>query len=357
VITPFGVPWEDLTLRQVTAFFAEPREEAQTWDAKGTTITAEQVRKSVCGFANSVLGGFVVLGVSQLDKKLGTWAVEGWEPRDEAQQWVTDCIRGGMDPIPAFDVCPFKLDPLKSVVVVRVWPVAVPPCVTVEGYMYERVGTSTAQVRDSAALHRLFERGAEAERRAREVSIEGRTDFGSKPLERDHQVVLALASPSLRTDIPNLAFRKSVADTAATQIAGLPHEAPRPEFIERLTRVDQHCLTVATESRVAGRDGYTVRIRDRGSVAVGYANPEIASGLVWIEDAAKRFAALWGVAGAVLSSMDAIGPAYLAVRLSDDKFGSVESEWWTSVDVSGDTIEAIVRQARRTRGKWDWEPE
>jgi hypothetical protein len=41
VDTPFGAPWEELAIEHLVAFFATPREESQTWDAKGTTITAD----------------------------------------------------------------------------------------------------------------------------------------------------------------------------------------------------------------------------------------------------------------------------------------------------------------------------
>jgi hypothetical protein len=92
-----------------------------------------------------VLGGYVVLGVTQVDKRAGTWAVDGWIPPDETHQWLTDCIRGHVDPPPTFEVESFKLEDGRAVAVVRVWSAPVPPCITSEGYVLDDTIASIAR--------------------------------------------------------------------------------------------------------------------------------------------------------------------------------------------------------------------
>src|SRR5688500_16774537 len=97
--SPFGAPWDRLDLDDVQRFLAEPREEGQLWEAKGTAIAPRTVRKSVCGFANTLLGGYLVLG-AEGDRKTWTWTLTGWDPPGEPHQWVTDCLRNLLDPLP-----------------------------------------------------------------------------------------------------------------------------------------------------------------------------------------------------------------------------------------------------------------
>ena len=97
--TPFGAPFEELELAHLTTYFEELRAETLAWEAKGGQIRPEHVRDGVCGFANSVLGGYLVLGVSRADPKAKAgercrYKVDGWEQEDPAT-WIGSCIGYG----------------------------------------------------------------------------------------------------------------------------------------------------------------------------------------------------------------------------------------------------------------------
>ena len=62
--TPFGAPWDALSLEVLRAFFAQAGDETLTWEAKGGIVHKEQVLKAASAFGNSLLGGFLVLGVA-----------------------------------------------------------------------------------------------------------------------------------------------------------------------------------------------------------------------------------------------------------------------------------------------------
>jgi hypothetical protein len=58
---PWDVPWEQLVLEDLRAFFAHAGDEGLTWEAKGTElIHRKEIRRHACGFANQ-LGGYLIL--------------------------------------------------------------------------------------------------------------------------------------------------------------------------------------------------------------------------------------------------------------------------------------------------------
>jgi hypothetical protein len=65
--SPFGVPWDELTLDKLQAFLHKdpPPTEGQPWEAKGYTITKEQIHDAVSAFGNTFDGGYPVLGIDQ----------------------------------------------------------------------------------------------------------------------------------------------------------------------------------------------------------------------------------------------------------------------------------------------------
>jgi hypothetical protein len=64
-VTIFGVPWTELDLPDVEAFLEQADDEPLLWEAKGTQLDPNEVRRQVCGFANSHEGGFLILGASR----------------------------------------------------------------------------------------------------------------------------------------------------------------------------------------------------------------------------------------------------------------------------------------------------
>jgi hypothetical protein len=147
--TPFGIAWEHLELHHLRAFLADGPDESLTWEAKGSNVRPEHVRRTICAFANSDLGGYLVLGVSR-DGPSGPWRVGGWTPTSEPSTWVEDCLaNGGVRPRPSIDVRPWPInDGPERVAVVAIRPVAMPPALTAAGEVLVRLSGSSHRVTD-----------------------------------------------------------------------------------------------------------------------------------------------------------------------------------------------------------------
>lgn len=354
--TPFGPSWDVLRLEDLTDFFAGIREEGQTWEGKGEPIRPEHVRRAASGFGNSLLGGYLVLGV-QGNRTKWTWTIEGWQPPDEATQWITNCLAGNVDPLPPFEARSWKMETGKAVSIVRFWPVAIPPCVTVDGQIYERVGSSTPQVKDATSLHRLFDRGQEARVRAWNESRSGRDAFHQvNPVTRPHHVSVTLGCAALPSDISHLAFRQSVADGIAERLRALlliPGLAPM-----RRTVVNQGSVAIWSESGFSSNEGFTVQIRRSGSITAGWSDRDVDSAVDSVAASPYRLEQVWDLAAVAADLLDAAGPTHVSIRLLSRKSGSTDVDRW--VDEPGRTeaaVDAIVREVKRVRGEWEWEPE
>lgn len=101
-MTIFGVPWEELRLADVEAFLAAAGGEPLTWEAKGTTLRAEQITKHVCGFANATDGGYLLL---RFERTSGGWSAAGCAfPGDDPPVWVSSVVRNSLQPRPRINV-------------------------------------------------------------------------------------------------------------------------------------------------------------------------------------------------------------------------------------------------------------
>ena len=163
----FGVPWEELEAEHVEAFLADAVQEGVTWEAKAdderASLRPDSIRKAACGLANQI-GGYVIIGARR--PKGGEWELPGISPlAEEMELWVGQVLRD-LRPTPRFEVKVWPRPAEKVAAVVAIEPVAVPPCMTSQGRIYERVSGETLPVEDPALLDRLFRRGADARARA-----------------------------------------------------------------------------------------------------------------------------------------------------------------------------------------------
>jgi hypothetical protein len=152
----FGTPWSDLGLTELGAFLEVEEDEGMTWETKGTERPSRHdVRKAVSGLANQ-RGGFFIVGVRREARR---WIADGVDfGGEEPRVWLSGVIGRGVDPVPWFDVKAWPVANGKHVAVVNVDPVAVPPCVTSSGQVYERLPGKTEPV-TAPRLAALFERG------------------------------------------------------------------------------------------------------------------------------------------------------------------------------------------------------
>ena len=83
-MTIFGIPWEELQLEHVLAFLNAAGREPLTWEAKGGEVRPEHVTKNVGGFANTVNGGYLLLG---FESSGGAWTATGFKcPGDDPRR-------------------------------------------------------------------------------------------------------------------------------------------------------------------------------------------------------------------------------------------------------------------------------
>jgi hypothetical protein len=236
----FGVPWAELDFADVESFFAEQGEEGLTWEAKGGTFGVHIVRKTSCGFGNSERGGFLILGIEG-DATVG-WRVEGMELSADPELQVGQTIRAGVRPTPPHQLKSWRISGNRSVVIVQLDPVAVPPAITSQGQVYERVTGETVPVRDPARLATLFARGKTAEAEAE--ALAGRAPNNVPILDLvEQELVLpevsfyvAGAAMAYRDDIGSRLFTPetdSLLREAAASLCGLSSEHLSVDMVRR----------------------------------------------------------------------------------------------------------------------------
>ncbi|MGH2885863.1 MAG: hypothetical protein ACRDPA_24745, partial [Solirubrobacteraceae bacterium] len=158
------MPWTELRLDDVRDFLDAAGPEPLLWEAKGGEPSKGEVRLQVCGFANNHEGGFLILGAPQAGNG---WELDGMEFPTDPTTWVTDVVgNGAVRPYPdGLDTKAFVVADRRHLAVVRILPIATPPCNT-GGRVYERVSGQTIPVREPLRLAALFARGDEARQAA-----------------------------------------------------------------------------------------------------------------------------------------------------------------------------------------------
>ena len=271
-MTIFGVDWDDLGLDDVVSFLARAGGEPLTWEAKGGAIRREHVTENVGGFANAIDGGYLLLG---FEKSADAWAASGFEfPGGDPPAWVSRIVGTTLRPRPRIDVRDWPAEAGRAAVV-RVDPVAEPPCVTTDGRVFERVSGETITVRDPAELRRLYDRGASASARAEAIALRTQDVVG---LRDEHGlpcaliVALSVGPVGTAADISGRLFARSLGDRLLEVANGLPHD-PLSFGPGRGRRSDAHidlkqdAVVAATWAEEPGQ-AWTIRASWDGSVVV-----------------------------------------------------------------------------------------
>lgn len=230
-----GVSWEALGEEQLARFLAQAGDEGLTWEVKGgdrqgSWPRPQQIEKAVSGFANSELGGILIIGAERPDRSKPGWVLNGLKPpkEEETELAIAKLIRAGVQPTPGFRVKTFAVAEDRKAAVIAVSPVDRPPAITRDGRVFERTTGATEPVRDPAMLARLFaageQAGAEAEakaqraaRRVLESAVSGELDVGesfrwSEASSQRGQVGLGVAATAYGADIGDRLHRRSFAE-------------------------------------------------------------------------------------------------------------------------------------------------
>jgi hypothetical protein len=166
--TLFDSSWDELSRAEVETFLHSAEDEGLTWEVKGDQRECKwprraQVEKAVCGFANSQLGGVLIIGAHRADKRKPGWALHGLsDPGEEVDLALDRVIRNGIRPVPPFRVKSWLVEASRYAAVVWVEPTDRPPSITRDGRVFERTTGATEPVDDPVALAKLFDAGAQA---------------------------------------------------------------------------------------------------------------------------------------------------------------------------------------------------
>ena len=380
-MTIFGVRWNDLKLEHVEEFFAGAEREPLTWEAKGTELRREHVTRHVCGFANAAEGGYLLLGFELVDER---WRATGCEfPGDDPPVWVSNVVRMTLRPRPRIDVHQWEISEGKRAAVVRVDPVAEPPCVTAGGQLYERVSGETIPVGDPSDVRALYDRGRASAARAEANALRAVEEVAVSALvSSDPFLILALAVAPVGTapDISAKVFAPRADARLEERIAALPGE---PLFSEAgwdgvraiTTRVTQDSVVVETTPGLV--QFWRLRLAWDGSAAgLLRASPGIERG-AWLfadnvfDDGVRSLAS---VVEEAARGIGGYGRAHIVLRPLASQFGLRHGaltrgipapelpptiQRWAEGDQWFDDrlLDTMKRELLRACGFLEWEPE
>jgi hypothetical protein len=331
----FGAPWSSLAVEDVEAFLREADQEGVTWEAKADTeqssLRPRPIRKAACGFANQI-GGYLILGARKT-------AGEGWDlpgitpPAHEPEVWIGQILRG-LQPEPRFAMKSWPRGKGKVAIVVQIEPVAVPPCMTPEGRVYERVTGETLPVEDPILLDKLFRRGKDARARAAQLAPRAATralDASGWFFQKSVGLAVGLAPLARETDdISSRLFiqetRNAIAEANWDLLSGLRPEG-RPDDVGHLQEQDayaalfhfneQRTWGVNDEVVATNRSTWLTQANWDGSVA---ASLTLSDGNVAQAPPPEvMIAALWRVIVPLCRRLGGYGPSQLSVVIAVTK--------------------------------------
>ena len=171
MVDVYADPIDSLTLDDLRALLAEASDgETYTFEAKaddpaptGKGLSSTDVSKAACAFANSRVGGVVVVGAAELSR--GQFALTGLaHPRaGSLKEWLDKAV-DGVRPRPRAEIRTFDAEPpmIGPAAIVRVFPVMEKPAIANGGRIYVRTATQSVPLEDPVEINRLF-RESEAE--------------------------------------------------------------------------------------------------------------------------------------------------------------------------------------------------
>jgi hypothetical protein len=315
-VTIFGVDWNDLTLEHVRQFLEDAGPEPLLWEAKGGKVTRHEIRAQICGFANSHDGGFLMLGA---DEVAGTWKLDGIRLGADPPTWISDLAGNqGVVPYPeGLDSRAWKVDDERSVVVVRIPPIAAPPCNTY-GTVYERVSGKTIPVREPLRLSALFDRGDQARRTAhniaeREAANAFRRSANQPGYAVQHiQLGLGLAAAGYDADQGVHVFRQSfevAAQAAVEAIVDVDQYGASRGLVGWDTTQDSRTITIRPGHQMG--DWWSVRITRDGGVGVQWRQEVINTHIETLVEHTVRRA--WRIGDEIISALGAQDSRFLCL--------------------------------------------
>lgn len=380
----FGVPWSEVEIAHVQALLDGSDDEPLLWEAKGTKISASEVRRQVCGFANSHEGGYLILGASR--SGTGPWELAGVQFPTEPGTWLTNVVSDpetGVRPRPDFDV---KEWPAANghVAVLRISPISAPPCIT-NGTLYERLPGETRTVRDPGILADLFRRGDQARNDAQARADRAAAVLMADSLESGHGIF-----ERYDTGMPDLDEERLGATAYIRFTVGVASTGHAPNIASRLF---QHDLAVDVWNDLLVRPGAmsgsfakpsnpvnwsqdallwrhqsigpvdsiaVVRAGWDGSVAAG---EKVAAEDILPDRIADRLSWYWRTADTLVTRLGGFGDMYLTAFVAGGRFPRRDNPPWVAMrrgpllpGVDDEHIASVGRELMRVLGNHEPEP-
>jgi hypothetical protein len=377
----FGIAWNALEMEDVGRFLADADDEPLLWEAKGDTLDPHHVRKTVCGFANSVEGGYLILGASKT-AATGQWKLDGMDFKEEPRPWIQKIVReSGLRPVPVVDAHAWSTSKRRHVAVVRVDPIAVPPCVC-RGTVYERVSGATMPVKEPIRLAELYERGRGAHMRGQTVADAAARRLIALPshqkIDRPEfpQLALGLATVAYKPDISSRLFTetfvRSIRSVIATTLGADDTSGP-PIVTQQALQIDAVPRSMMMDT------AWIVRADWDGGVGVYYGWRE--DDLYHIESYLPQvLAKAWPAALELVAALPdrasdpetlgGYGPFYVTIMAAGGHFPANEGKEGRLADLRlvqrgpfftdpgpANQLPGIERELRRSIGQWAYEPD
>jgi hypothetical protein len=380
----FRVPWGRVGLDDVHAFLASAGDEGIRWEAKAgdprrpdAKIEADLVRAAMCGLANSI-GGYVIVGAIR-DDETKEWSLPGVVfPGGEPKTWLDD-VAESLRPRPQIgEPRVWGLDDCRAAAVVQVEPVAVPPCMTAGGQIFERTSGKTVRVTDPLVLARLTVRGEGARKAARSGAQDAFSSVSKGALRSDNRgvvVILGLRATGYEPDIASRLFRESTAVRLKEIVAAHLKQDRYTANTVASTRVEPHQdnLSVITApgsfvtDPVGGDRVWQVVAIWNGAVGIRCEgnDPEIGIELLFDEIVVPA----WRAAACIVPLIGGYGSAHLVLQVGAT-INTGREDWPTgnphggqigrapdTVEVDTALVESLKREVLRSMGHPAWEPE
>jgi hypothetical protein len=373
VLDLFPTPWLDLSLPVLKAFLSSAEPEPLQWEAKGTNLDAHAVRKAANAFANSVDGGFLILGADE-DKKAADrscrWTVAGMQFPDDPKLWIVATIKDGLRPVPAIDIVTFDADEGGHVAVVWVPPIDDPPCVN-RGTVYERLPGRSEPVKDPLRLAALYARGQRARDTALSNSVTSATSLiGGRLALPDAKTGTVRFSVAVchvahtHADIASRLFRASFTQELQQVLRPLVQGGP---VAGRLSGAMSQDAVTAQGVDAFGEKAWDIRASWDGAVAVCF--DSLADSSTHPESLAQSISSAWTTALQLAEKLGGQGDHFAAVRLSGRELVRSVQDQRDPTELplltrgpqlsapSQDTTEHLAREIARIAGQRAYEPE
>lgn len=146
-----GKQWNNLRLKDVEKFLKTIDDDETFFiEFKSEDIRNAKLTKEISAFANS-FGGYIFLGVDNYKNIIG--CSNKW-----SELKINTIICNGISPTPQFDIKKFKIDDCKNLFIIKVEEGTNPPYITNGGQIYQRVSSSSDQIKDSYTLNNLYQK-------------------------------------------------------------------------------------------------------------------------------------------------------------------------------------------------------